>query len=216
MRIILISIALILSLVGCSKNNTNNEFDEFFKLMENDKEYDEKGVFWDGISAKMIKDELDNKYILDGRYGSRMAPETIYLKGFSIKIDTYNNDYKIISNSETSIELETEKSDKDFKVYCKTELLNDSFENVCNQLNNKENIKFVSDELKYSTWYGIKQVKVYLGILDINDEKLAGKTYVIEDDDNNVYQITYAGLGNMNDILMLSSNTASSFTIIVE
>ena len=51
MRIILISITLILSLVGCSKNNTNNEFDEFFKLMENDKEYDEKGVLWDGISA---------------------------------------------------------------------------------------------------------------------------------------------------------------------
>lgn len=218
-NIYIIAIILIISLmeVSCGKDidENVNSIDNFFKLVDSDKENDRKSVYWDGNKASVVDDIMDDKYITDGRFGLRMQSELIENDDWVIRIDTYNKEYNIICNEPDKFVVETDTIDKeDFKLYCSIQELDKSYTDICNEFNNDTDWRNISSDHKIMrNSYGVERYELYLGV--DTEKEMAGHIGIVEGCNGKVYEIEFIGKGKLNDILGLSLNTLDSFDIII-
>lgn len=215
---ILISLVVLMSLliVSCSKNESGNSSGsegEFFKLVDSDKENDKKSVYWDGSKASIVEDKMDDKSIIDGRFGLRMMPDEIKNEAWTIRIDTYKSEYDIVSSNVNNFVVET-SDNEDLKLYCSIEKLDKSYDEACTELDSDNDWRKTS--LKYKIMgssYGVDDFTLYLGV-DRGEGK-AGHTCIIKGINGDAYKIKFIGIGKLNDILGLSANTLGTFDMII-
>ena len=202
-----------LNIWACNiKSDTSN----FHELLAQDKEGDRKSIEWNAVTKKatLVKDELDNKSILDGRgYG-------LYNK---VDIDEeYQFTYK-----------DNEKPEKKFKV------LNN---NPSNYILSSANQRIEIQEIDYNTEKDkltdpknieqyqptdtlyikedrvnlFKEYEVFSSIIDIpeTNKAYAGYTIIFTSELNNKsYKITCTGEGLLPDIQLQTEEIINSFRV---
>lgn len=198
---------LMFGLTGCQKEYAN-ETEHLCDLLEKDKPDNQKSVYWDGVEAKLKKDELDNKDILDGRWGEfcKVITDVEGVYSFGYYEECLNNieivsetaaDYHVIGDGRDihieQVDYETEKK---------------GFEE-------NENYKEYNDELIGRRLKNqAKEYKHYIGIEEF-DEHLPYAGYVLlvqMDKSGNAYKISVTGEGYTEDILILAKEVMGDFS----
>lgn len=201
-----------LNLTGCKEEKYANETEHLCALLEKDKPNNQKSVYWDGEKAELIKDELDDKNLSDGRYGEYSVAVTevegVYrfryykecLKDAQVVSDK-SEDYCIVAEDrEVRIEqVDYEAEKKAFK--------------------ENERYKEYKDDRAEKRLKNYKEnYKLYVGTEEL-EEHLPYAGYVLlfqSDETKSAYKISVSGEGYMEDIWILAGEIMRSFEEITE
>ena len=201
--ITLINLTLLgILLLGCGSIQYSNDL---HTLLEQDREGNKKSVYWDGKEASLIADELDSKFITDGRgWGSYSKVDILNEYEFSY----YDNEkpFNIVSDDTTNYILESENQ--------RIIISEIDYNTEKEQLDNNNNFR-QTDKLKIreDVVYLFEEYETYSCTVD----NYAGYTILIKSKLNNKsYNITCVGIGMLPDIKLQAQEILNSFDVYVE
>ena len=200
----LLIMSLCISLSGCvpaqkvsadgEVKNMDAAVANFFELMDKDKPNNEQSVFWDGTEARMIDDDQDSKDVDDGRY----YRGCVYLEKELWSTNIYGMEGRQeVENTEKHVLFKG--ASWQFEV-----TMIDNFDEGVAKLESEDNLRLCSEDIGEKT---------FLGIRDINGRRYAGYATIKDDLFGHVYEISYFGTGNMEDIGVMASQVKNQFTI---
>lgn len=191
-----------------TKEESDNVTATFFSLVEADQQGDEKSVYWDGKKASVIDDEFDSAQIDDGRtlgegYETAGVPDM-----FSFQ---YPNDMKLAEiKSESAEEYCLEAENLEILVR------QIDFEKETEAMKNNTNYQMIATEFfpEYVTKY-FEQYQLYIGFTDTQNARYAGYTLLFQSNlADRSYQITVAGIGNMEEIRLRALYIMDHFEVL--
>ncbi len=193
-----------IGLTGCMSTTTNTiggntvdmekSIDNLQELMDKDVTGDKQSVFWDGEKAEVKTDAYDDNNIQDGRYST--GGEYLKKELWSINIGGLE-DIEKVTDTETHILYKG----KDWQLEVK---MVDDFDVTVEELKADDKLKLVKEELGEATFRGVQAV---------DDKYYAGYVFVRDDFFGHIYQISYVGIGNIQDIGIMASQINDQFTV---
>ncbi|MBR6404060.1 MAG: hypothetical protein IKS48_11805 [Eubacterium sp.] len=195
-------------IVDATNNNasSNSQLDYLYNLLEQDQDNDGKAVEWDGDSAKIIDDELDQPDIDDGRAGEYASYDykvdklirCSYREGFTLdEVDESEPDKCHFTDGNieifvTPIDYASEES---------------SFSNDVNYKEMQLNLK--DDVTKYYETH-----KSFFGLKDIDGTTKAGYVLIFKSNlADRSYKIEVYGTGNMTDVAIVAYAFINEFDV---
>ena len=181
------------------------------EAISQDKEFDGKGIMWDGDKVKIIDDELDSKDIVDGRSGP-FALERVETK-LGVTLTIFNTPYN--SNLFDSEHYPATDTEEEYMVETPERYLSV-------RISNSDSYSRLEDELTKDTELvevyekGISQrdYRIFTGkIKTPNNKDMIGFILITPDVDRSVFCIKYAGFGNYSDIQVEGYGFMSSYFI---
>lgn len=204
---ILLTMVLYLETIGCAKTNNGdvlgesremeNELENLFDLLDKDEVGNRKSVYWDGNTAYMVADEYDDNNISDGKYfhGAEYLTKELWM----INIEGLS-DYEVVFDEETHVLYKGENWQFEVKLTNKQEEIEATIEN----LKNDPYLRVKSEEDKNV---------VFEGIREFDGRNYAGYDMTINDYFGHYYEVSYFGIGNMDDIGIMTSRFEQQFTV---
>lgn len=187
----------------------NNDQVDILQVIAEDKEFDGKSVIWDGEKVQVVDDELDNRNVMDGRYGEF---EFVTLKtklGFDLVLpNTGHNSDLFLADKYPVID-----TDDEYNIETPGRFLSIKRESI-DSFNQKEAELLSDQELIESSNEAINsemEHKLFTGIINTTSgEDMIGFLLLIPGEDS-VYLFRYAGIGNYSDIRVEAFNTMRRF-----
>ena len=197
----LISVA-IMSLISCGKVGQTGDL---HTLINQDIIGNRKSVYWDGKEASLVKDELDDLTLTDGR-GWGIYSKVDILDNYEFSYFDNKNDYKTVSDDPANYILESEDQRivvKEIDYYTEKEKL-DTDENF----RQTDKLKLKEDRLKL-----FEEYQTYTCILD----NYAGYTIIFKSELNGKsYNITCVGKGILPNIELQAKEVTNSFRVYID
>lgn len=186
---------------------SDNQLEELYKLLQEDKSGDKKCVKWDGNRASTEEDELDSNDIVDGRSFSSGT------KSYRVEklIECYYpNDYEQVDiDEEYPDNCHFTNGSRD--IFVSQIQYSDEIAQFDNDENYREEIiNLREDRTKY-----FKNFKTYIGLKEIDGTKKAGFVLLFESDlADRSYKIEVYGLGNVNSIKAEAISVMNKFDVL--
>lgn len=199
--ITLLTTVLCLGMVGCANvsgkdGGIEKELTHLFKLLDKDKTGNRKSVYWNGDTAYMVADKYDDDAISDGKYyhGAEYLTKELWM----INIEGMT-DYDVIFDEETHVLFKGENWQFEVKLTNKQEEIDAAIET----LKKDPYLRVLSEEDRDIIVEGIKEV---------DGKYYAGYDMTINDYLGHYYEVSYFGIGNMDDIGIMASQLKSQLT----
>lgn len=198
LKILVISL-LSFCLSGCSVSSqkiSSSEFENFKTLISEEEKNNKQGVNWDGKSASIVTDELDDTNVLDGRSGE-FYYEFIETDSYTIRVKS-----TLLNGSKETFDGDNYKLKGDDWVF--TVRAVDLESEVYELSNNTTMFEVATDLLEY-----YEEAYLYCGI---NEDSYAGYTMLVRHGSKS-FRLDYYGLGIMEEIESTSHDIFSKLMI---
>ncbi len=187
--------------------NKKNLIDEVCRYQAEDKEYDGKGVFWNGETLSLRDDPMDDKKLVGDRFGMYNTDE-IVSDDWSVRakikddIESFeqDNDHLYCSGKNWIIEVQKADYQERKRFYSEDKLSLDISE----------------ESLPKSFKDRYQESAMYLNFLEVDDNLLVGYVYLLKDFYGHEYEVSYHGTGFMEDIALNASCLGGSFNIVFD
>lgn len=213
---ILIVIIMCFMLTACSgredgtmnKNTERSHIENFHQLMKEDVAGDGKGVYWDGESASVIDDELDQSDIDDGRNVFTDATTVKLPLIFEYSYPNELEDVTVVNDDAKDYHVTA----KDYDIRIELVDYNNAVEKMAENDNFTEIDKSAlsANQTKYFDDYYL-----YRGIVNTANGDYAGYVLLFESNlDDRQYKITCSGLGLVERIRMTAFYIMNHFEVL--
>lgn len=186
-----------------------NLVDQINELIKSDRMGDKKEVYWDGTSATLIEDELDQQGIQDGQIIESLD---MFLADELIVFQYPHNYIQTDADDSNPDKCHLLKGDSDIYVsrvdYLNEKALLDSDENY---------IETDTLVLREDCTSQYKQHNIYLGTKELNGVNKVGYVLIFENDNELAprnYKVEVYGLGSLSYIRKLALTVMNSFSVI--
>lgn len=213
--ITIFALLTLVSMTGCSNNSiperkrndppselpdTKIEGKELsiLEAISQDKDFDGKGILWDGEKVEIIDDELDYEDILDGRAGpfyheliETKLGATLTISNTPYNSNLFDSEHYSATDSEEEYMVETPER------YLSVRKSNsDSYSQLEDEFSKDKELMEVYEES-----ISQRDFRIFTGkIKTPNGKDMIGVILITPDVDRSVFCIKYAGFGNYSDI----------------
>ena len=180
---------------------------KMWQLRLEDKEFDGKGIFWDGEVLVIKTDSMDDETIVGDRFGVYNTDEIIN-DYWSVRVKTKDN-IDIFEQDKEQLYY----SGKDWKMEVKRIDYNERYQCYSEDA---DSLDISEDALPVSLSERYQESSLFLNFTECNNSTLVGYVYLFKDYYGNEYEVSYHGMGFVEDVFLNASCLGGSFNIVFD
>lgn len=170
---------------------------KLFSLLKDDKLYDKKSLIWENGNIKEVADDMDSNNIQEGRLGEFPIKRIQTQIGVIIQLPLVKNNKTLDKTEDIISDINIYQLRSENRFLKLEKLFDREYQRRIQNYNESKDLYKITMDVNENYLF------TYEGLIDTEKYGIMiGTTCLFKDKSNQIYEFTYAGIGNYTDIKM--------------